>query len=75
MKIGSLVTWKVDKEEFLELKNSKNPNLEVGILVDVEFKSNIKFACIMWIRKDGRTGIVDDDINWAHLSSLSDIGI
>ncbi len=53
MKIGSLVTWKVDCLEFSKMASQKNESLEIGLVLE-EFQSEnseIVFAKVLWYSK------------------------
>jgi len=62
LKIGNLVTWKVDYEESISKPNTKNPDLETGIIVnEKQLEAEIEFVYVCWFQKADCHGWVPMD--------------
>jgi len=75
MKIGSLITWKVDKKEFIEKKCFKNPDLEIGIVLDKKenLKSSEPGALVFWYIKHGTFPSSSEKMCWCPIDSITEI--
>lgn len=55
MEIGSLVVWKIDYDESIDMKLEHNPDLEVGIILGnrdkLTKKINIHSSLVFWTGK------------------------
>jgi hypothetical protein len=62
LKIGNLVTWKVDYEESISKPKVVNLDLEVGIVIEEKkLQAEIDFVYVCWFQKTGNQGWVPVD--------------